>query len=77
MTQKKLFLLACASLAASGAYADRILHIPMDLQGRDAISETVSGSSIPLFSKTYPENIAGAAGNALRLDGFSAYAQAT
>lgn len=75
MTQKKLFLLACASLAASGAYAGRILHIPMDLQGRDAISETVSGSSIPLFSKTYPENIAGAAGNALRLDGFSAYAQ--
>lgn len=75
MKYNTLFLLACAALTATGAYAGRILHIPMELQGRDAIRETVWDTDIPLFSKTYPENIAGAAGKSLRLDGFSAYAQ--
>lgn len=55
--------------------AARIMHVPMDLSGREAVKETVSGKNLFLFSKTYPENIAGAEGNALRFDGFSTYIQ--
>ena len=67
--------LAVAASMAAGANANRILHVPMDLQGRETLRETIGGKNLFLYSKTYPENIPGAAGQALRLDGFSAYAQ--
>ncbi len=64
-----------SAVAVFGSQAARILHVPMDLQSRESIRETVGGSSLFLYSKTMPENVDGAAGQALRLDGFSAYAQ--
>lgn len=66
---------AMASATAAHARPDRIVHVPMDLAGPETIRETAGGNDLFLFSKTNPENIAGAAGMALRLDGFSAYAQ--
>ncbi len=77
MMKLKYFTLSVAALAAAqtDAYASRILHVPMDLQGRETIREAVGGKNLFLFSKTTPENIPGASGMALRLDGFSAYAQ--
>lgn len=67
--------LSLAALAVSNLNAARILSVPMDLYSRDIIRETVGGKNLLLYSKTYPENIPGAAGMALRFDGFSAYAQ--
>lgn len=77
MMKLKYFTLSVAALAAAqtDAYASIILHVPMDLQGRETIREAVGGKNLFLFSKTTPENIPGASGMALRLDGFSAYAQ--
>lgn len=75
MKKLKYFTLSVAALAAAQTDASRILHVPMDLQGRETIRETVGGRNLFLFSKTNPESIPGASGMALRLDGFSAYAQ--
>lgn len=73
---KSLYLASIlATAVAFQASAARVLHLPMDVSGRESITESVSGRNIFLFSKTYPENIKGAVGNALRFDGFSAYAQ--
>lgn len=69
------FLSLMAVATAATATAARIVHVPMDLEGNGTILEIAGGSSLTLFSKTTPENVEGAAGMALRMDGFSAYAQ--
>lgn len=70
-----LTLMAAAAAAGAGADAARIVHVPMDIEGRETLRETAGGSSLSLYSRTTPENVVGAAGMALRLDGYSAYAQ--
>ena len=67
--------MAAAAAAGAGADAARIVHVPMDIEGRETLRETAGGSSLSLYSRTTPENVVGAAGMALRLDGYSAYAQ--
>lgn len=66
---------AVALAIAAPALGARVAHLPMDITGEASVRETVGGSTLTLFSKTKPENIAGAAGMALRFDGFSSYVQ--
>lgn len=75
MYRKSSFILCFAALTASSVFGGRILHLPMDLTSRDIIREEVGGKNISLHSQMEPENIPGAAGNALRFDGFSTYAR--
>jgi beta-fructofuranosidase len=50
-----------------------VAHFPMDLSG-NTISEVIAGKSFGVENNFgRPENIAGAEGNALRLDGFSTF----
>lgn len=51
-------------------HAGRVAHYPMDVQG-GKISETVSGASYIVRGQHAAENVAGAAGQALMLDGYS------
>lgn len=53
MMKLKYFTLSVAALAAAqtDAYASIILHVPMDLQGRETIREAVGGKNLFLFSK--------------------------
>ncbi len=53
-------------------YSGEVAHFPMDVE-MYAIEETVTGNTYNLVSKNVPENIPGAIGQALRLDGYSSY----
>lgn len=75
MTNRYISAAIMAALAVSGASASRIVHLPMEPVSRDILRETVGGKNIILYSKFVPETPAGAAGAALRFDGFSSYAQ--
>lgn len=75
MNLKTLLLLTLTGAAALGANGARILHVPMEPASRESIRETVGDKNLFLYSKFVPESPAGAAGNALRFDGFSSYAQ--
>ncbi|MDE7402004.1 MAG: GH32 C-terminal domain-containing protein [Muribaculaceae bacterium] len=54
--------------------AGRILHVPMQAQNPTMISEAVNGGYLNVYGRFGIENIPGAAGDALRFDGFSTYA---
>lgn len=69
-----LSLSAQASKATVDPYL--VAHFPMEVQG-NAIIETVSGKSFVVSNNfNRPENIPGAEGNALRLDGYSTFCNA-
>lgn len=68
-----LFLLA-ALPCTQGVRAARTLHLDMELTSARTMNETHGGGLIKIYSQILPENIAGAKGNALRLDGYSGYA---
>ena len=69
-----LSLSAQASKAAVDPYL--VAHFPMELKG-NSITEMVSGSSFVVSNNfNRPENIPGAEGNALRLDGYSTFCNA-
>lgn len=55
--------------------AQLVTHFPMDLKD-GKITELQSGNSFAVNSNLTPENIPGAEGNALRLDGYSTYVTA-
>lgn len=55
---------------------DLVAHFPMEISG-NIISETKTGKSFVIQNNfNHPENIPGAEGNALRLDGYSTFCQA-
>ena len=69
-----LSLSAPASKASVDPYL--VAHFPMELKG-NSITEMVSGSSFTVSNNfNRPENIPGAEGNALRLDGYSTFCNA-
>ncbi|MDE6298609.1 MAG: GH32 C-terminal domain-containing protein [Muribaculaceae bacterium] len=70
-----LTALAAVTLATTGANAERLLHFPMEPSQSGNLTETVNQNTISIYSRHGAESIPGAAGNALRLDGYSAYAQ--
>ena len=74
-TMIKAVALAAAALFSTQEFsASRILHFPMDAAASGDLSETVSGAKIKLYGVHHPENVPGAVGDALRLDGYSSYA---
>lgn len=73
---KKLLTLAITGLVAVSASAGRLLFVDMEADGRQ-LTESVSGSKLTLSGQHAPENIPGAAGMALRLDGYSSFASGT
>lgn len=69
-----ILALLAAGLTAYGANAEKILHFPMEVDAASMIYETVTSSPVKLYHQHAPENVPGAAGDALRLDGYSTYA---
>lgn len=72
MKNSKLLLSSCALLVSAGINA-QIVCIPMQPAG-NSIEETVSGKPISLSSALAPYTVAGAKGDAWRLDGYSSFA---
>lgn len=74
-----LYLTALAALAltSSGANAEQLLHFPMEAAPNGTLTETVNKGNIRIYGHHTNENMPGAAGKALRLDGYSTYAQGT
>lgn len=73
---KKVLLATAVSLGVhSGVWAQLVAHFPMDLK-QNSITELQSGKSFVVNGNLAPENVSGAEGKALRLDGYSSYATA-
>lgn len=76
--KKNIISMALALAAASGAYAqsDVAARFDMTLGSDNTITESVSGGRFTVNSNLAPENVDGAVGKALRLDGYSTYVNA-
>ena len=72
--KKNLLLISLGLLPFCSYSADLILHFPMDSDSYGRLTETVSGKKINLRGRHVTDNLPGAAGNALRFDGYSTYA---
>ncbi|MDE5796727.1 MAG: hypothetical protein K2H75_06425, partial [Muribaculaceae bacterium] len=60
-----------AALVAGGSVqATVVAHYPFDLKNSTVI-ETISGNACEVGGNFVPENVAGAVGQALRLDGYT------
>ena len=64
-------LLMCASMAAATAQTDVAARFDMSLNDGNTVVESVSGQAFAVNHNLAPENIDGAVGKALRLDGYS------
>lgn len=64
------------SVCALGAHADVVAHFPMEVSGGQ-IEETVGGSRFAVQGHFAPENVPGAAGQALRFDGYTSWIDAS
>lgn len=73
MDSKYLFL-TLSLITAVGANAGRVLHLPMEADKYGELTETVNNKWLQVYGRHTPENVAGAAGKALRFDGYSTYA---
>lgn len=72
MTRQATILTILSTLAL-GAGAKRIMHIPLEISGSDSTLEAVSGTPLDINGHFAAEAIAGAAGNALRFDGYTTF----
>lgn len=72
MKNSRLILLSCALLAPLGINA-QIVSFPMQPTG-GSIEETVSGTRLAVNTALAPYTVAGAKGQAWRLDGYSSFA---
>lgn len=66
--------LAATAMPIKGA---PILHVDMESDGVAFLTESVSGSKLRVYGQHGIENIDGASGRALRLDGYSSFATGT
>lgn len=66
--------IATVSLTMMQAAADRVAHLSMDLVSGTVLTESVGGATLDVYGLHEPENVAGAVGNAWRLDGYSSFA---
>lgn len=69
-----LSLAAAMTAAAIPVKADRIIHFDMDAGSSSFLTESYSGDNLKIYGQHEVENIGGAVGRALRLDGYSTYA---
>lgn len=71
-----LFVAMALSAIAMPIGATRILHIDMEGDRANMITETISGDKLKVYGQ-FTEFIPGASGDAMRLDGYSSYATGT
>lgn len=69
--------IALVLAVAAPAAGARILHFPMEGDALSQLTETISGDKLKIYGQHGVENVAGAAGNALRFDGYSTFATGT
>lgn len=69
-----LFVAVALAATAMPIQAARVMHFSMDGDAAGRLTESLSGDKIQIYSQHGVENIEGAAGQALRLDGYSTYA---
>ena len=74
LRQKSLFVATALAAVAMPTWGARILHFDMVGDGANMLTETVSGAKIRIYGQHGVENVDGAAGDALRFDGYSTYA---
>ena len=75
---KKISILVSLAVAISlPTQAERILHIDMEADASDQLTENISNDKIRIYGAHDTENLPGAVGNAWRLDGYSSYATGT
>lgn len=71
---KKSLSLLFSLIAVSPAFAaELVTHLPMEADAFGRFKEKVSGANLNYFGKHSAENIPGAVGEALRLDGYSSF----
>ncbi len=70
-----IYALLLAPLCVPQARAEIVLHFPMELE-QGQVSETVSGDRFEVQGHFAPEQVIGAEGGALRLDGYSSVVEA-
>ncbi|MDE7159482.1 MAG: GH32 C-terminal domain-containing protein [Muribaculaceae bacterium] len=71
---KKILLLALTAAPLLAGAAQRVWHLPMDV-AEGHLNVSGSADALEIFGRHNPETMPGAAGNALRFDGYSTYAQ--
>ena len=72
---KALSLLSTLAFAFPLGVNAQIVNIPMQPSANGALEETVSGKSLAINTALAPYTIAGAKGEAWRLDGYSSFAK--
>lgn len=72
MIRGTALFMALSLMSTSEAVSQLVAHFPMELDN-GMITELQSGKSFTVHNNLSPESIAGAEGNALRLDGYSTY----
>lgn len=65
-----ILLTLALTAGLTAARAEMVAHFPFDLKG-DRIIESISGATLDVNGNFEPESVAGAAGTALRFDGYS------
>ncbi len=68
-------VLATSLVSSVTASASLVAHFPMDVRGGQIV-ESVSGNRFAVQGHFSPENVPGAAGQALRFDGYTSYVDA-
>lgn len=67
-------LLISLTIATPSIYAaDLVTHLPMEADAFKRFKEEISGNKLNFYGKHATENLPGAVGDALRLDGYSSY----
>ena len=71
--RKKLLFLSLSCFPVSMLAADLVAHFPMEADDFGRVTETVSENKFTVYGRHTNENLPGAAGSALRFDGYSTY----
>lgn len=72
---KKLLFLSLVLAVTGSAAAERVLHFNMEADKYGELTESVTGRYLQVYGRHINETMTGAAGKALRFDGYSTYAQ--
>lgn len=74
--KKQIPLFLALSIATPAAFAaDLVTQIPMEADAFNRFKDKVGGKNLSFYGKHAVENIPGAVGDALRLDGYSSYVE--
>lgn len=74
MNRNSILALLALGISAFSVSAGRVMYFPMEGNASSQLQETVTGDKIKIYGQHGVENVSGAAGKALRFDGYSTYA---